>query len=646
MSRNNVVKHMCTSIIGGTCNALNAMTQHHNISSPRKLAGQKRKIRRGNHQSKNSLRRTLHRKIVKQAKPIDNIVNLAGITLTEAQTSVFNKGLSFVQTPKLMNFKKIQKSFAEFRRRMHTHYFFATRQDLKHKNITFRTKSSWNPPEADNKALMGYLRAVHQDLIQLHNNSKDSNENLSQSEKEAILQLKSMKDVIFRKADKGGKLTILTADSYLAEAHRQLSDAKYYRETSYDHTAETASEIETFLTHLYNEKLITNDTFDFLEPSNEIRTPVFYTLPKLHKEGIPGLPIISGCNSPTEKLSQYLDFYLKPIVRNIPSYIKDTTHFLQVVLDQKEIPDNTILVTLDVKSLYTNIPDDEGINFCVNAIQNHYQGSTPLPIQHLKQMLIFILQYNHFTFNGKTYLQIHGTSMGTPFAPNYANIFMAEIEKNILENPPQNKRPTLWKRFIDDIFMVWPHGHTALHQFLEHINCLHETIKFTAQLLEKEISFLDTIIYVNKERKLESNLFIKPTDICTLLHKGSFHPNNCKNSVIFSQALRYRRVITADENLKLNLDKLKSNLIRRGYTLLEINKQFEKVSKLSQRDVLFKQSIAKETGNLLPFVILYDENTVKINDILKRHWNMIEQDETLKRFGQKNPSWHYNDIKI
>ena len=147
---------------------------------------------------------------------------------------------------------------------------------------------------------MGYLSAVHRDLIQLHNNSKDNNENLSQTEKEAILQLKSMKNVIFRKVDKGGKLTILTADSYLAEAYRQLSDTKYYRETSHDHTAETASEIATFLTHLYNEKLITRDTLDFLEPNNEVRTPVFYTLPKLHKEGIPGRPIISGCNSPTK----------------------------------------------------------------------------------------------------------------------------------------------------------------------------------------------------------------------------------------------------------------------------------------------------------------------------------------------------------
>ena len=520
---------------------------------------------------------------------------------------------------------------------MHTHYFFATRQDLKQKNITFRTKSAWNPPEADSKPLMEYISAVHRDLIQLHNNSKNNNENLSQSEKEAISQLESMKNVIFRKADKGGKLTILTSDSYFAEAHRQLSDTKYYRETSYDHTAEIASETETFLTHLYNEKLITSDKFDFLEPSNEVRTPVIYTLLKLPKEGIPGRSIISGCNSPTEKLSQYLDFYLKPIVRSIPSYIKDITHFLRVILDQTEIPNNTILVTLDVKSLFTNIPHDKGINLCLTAIQNHYQSNTPLPIQHLKQTLIFILQYNHFTFNGKTYLQIHGTSMGTPFAPNYANIFMAEIEKNILENPPQNKRPTLWKRFIDDIFMIWPHGHTAIHQFLEHINCLHETIKFTAQQSEKEISFLETIIYVNKQRKLESNLFVKPTDICTLLHKESFHPNNCKNSVIFSQALRYRRVMTADENLKLNLDKLKSNLIRRGYTLQEINKQFEKVSKLSQRDVLFKPSNARETGNLLPFVIPYDENTVKINKILKRHWNLKEQDENLKRIWPEKP---------
>ena len=83
-----------------TCNASYKITQNHNISSLRKLAGQKRKIRKGTQLSINPLRKTLYRKIVKQAKPIDNIVNLAGITLTEAQKSVLNKGLNFVQTPK------------------------------------------------------------------------------------------------------------------------------------------------------------------------------------------------------------------------------------------------------------------------------------------------------------------------------------------------------------------------------------------------------------------------------------------------------------------------------------------------------------------------------------------------------------------
>ena len=124
-------------MIGDICNTSNTTTQHHSISSLRKLAGQKRKIRKGKQPSKNSLKNTLHRKIVKQAKPIDNIVNLAGITLTEAQTSVLNKGLSFVQTPNTIIFKKLEKSFAEFRRKMHTHYFFATRQGLKQKKHHF-----------------------------------------------------------------------------------------------------------------------------------------------------------------------------------------------------------------------------------------------------------------------------------------------------------------------------------------------------------------------------------------------------------------------------------------------------------------------------------------------------------------------------
>ena len=118
-------------------------------------------------------------------------------------------------------------------------------------------------------------------------------------------------------------------------------------------------------------------------------------LPKIHKEGCPGRPIISGCQSPTVALSQYLDFYLKPIVKETPSYIKDTNHFLQTVLSfQEQIKPGNILVTMYVKSLYTNIPQDLGIQHCLEAMQHFYQGKLPLPIQDLQQMFIFILKHN------------------------------------------------------------------------------------------------------------------------------------------------------------------------------------------------------------------------------------------------------------
>ena len=67
----------------------------------------------------------------------------------------------------------------------------------------------------------------------------------------------------------------------------------------------------------------------------------------------------------------------------------------------------------------------------------------------------------------------------------------------------------------------------------------------------QEIHFLDTTIYFNKDYKLESTLYVKPTDICALLHQESFHPKGCKQSVIYSEALQYRRVIPYDETNKL-----------------------------------------------------------------------------------------------
>ena len=60
----------------------------------------------------------------------------------------------------------------------------------------------------------------------------------------------------------------------------------------------------------------------------EPRTPQFYISPKIHKEGNPGLPVVSSINCHTANISKYVDYHLQPIVKQIPSYVKDTNDFI------------------------------------------------------------------------------------------------------------------------------------------------------------------------------------------------------------------------------------------------------------------------------------------------------------------------------
>ena len=140
------------------------------------------------------------------------------------------------------------------------------------------------------------------------------------------------------------------------------------------------------------------------------------------------------------------------------SLIKDTNHFLQTVLDdQLTIPEGAILVILNVKALYTNIPHDEGIGACLKAINDHFHNDPPLPLHYLKQKMEFILKHNYFDFNREHFLQTMGTVMGTAFAPNYANIYMGYFEQTALNKAPNNLQSLIWKRFIDDISFIWTH---------------------------------------------------------------------------------------------------------------------------------------------------------------------------------------------
>ena len=601
-------------------NPVNHFDKPRNLSILRHTLKQKRtNYKKFKKQHNKKYHRTLQNRITDTLSTPDLLVNLSNKTLTEPQIRVLNRGLKFIPTPKPDTVHTAVNSFLQFKRRMLLQYHFRFDQN---KTIpVFRVKSEWDPPEYSYPPLQKYFRHVLTDITNLYKHPTPNTNNMSTEDIEALQQLQNHKDIVIKPADKGDKIVIWPTDQYIQEAQRQLSDKKYYQLQNKDHTISTAYEISTFLTYLNKNYYIDDDLFEFLQPHNPSRTPIFYMLPKIHKPSNPGRPIISGCDSPPANLSIYLDHYLEPIVQSLPSYIKDTDDFLQTILHPDlNIPPGSILVTMDVQSLYTNIPQDEGTDICLSAMKKFYGNNLPLPISYLRQMFDFILKYNFFKFDNQFYLQIHGTAMGTAFAPNYSGVFLGNFENTALCNAPNNLQPIIWKRFIDDIFIVWTHGEAALQNFHTYLNNLHPTVKLDITYSTKEINFLDTTIYFNSHHKLESTLYVKPTDICALLHADSFHPSNCKRSVIYSQALRFWRIITEDNLLNKQLSTLRENLLGRGYDIRDINNEFQKITNFTQRDILYRNICNRHTYNVLSFIMTFDHTNKLIGPILKKHW--------------------------
>ena len=123
-----------------------------------------------------------------------------------------------------------------------------------------------------------------------------------------------------------------------------------------------------------------------------------------------------------------------------PRIFQDSTDFIRKINQISNLPCNTVLATLDVSSLYTNIPHEEGVNACISNY-NQIWGITPSK-SHLRELIMLILTNNNFIFGDGHYLQIHGTAMATQMAPSLANVFMGQFEANFLSLQPA--KPLVW----------------------------------------------------------------------------------------------------------------------------------------------------------------------------------------------------------
>jgi hypothetical protein len=134
-----------------------------------------------------------------------------------------------------------------------------------------------------------------------------------------------------------------------------------------------------------------------------------------------------------------------------------------------------------------------------------------------------ILKNSFARFEGQIFHQIKGTSMGTPCAPSIATLKVGREELKFLEDRRNRGLPVqdFYKRFLDDIFLIWLHGREALVDFSEDLNRVNENLRYTYEIREDTIDFLDIRIHKG-EGHLQTEIFQKPTDApSNLLYSSS-----------------------------------------------------------------------------------------------------------------------------
>ena len=411
---------------------------------------------------------------------------------------------------------------------------------------------------------------------------------------------------------------------YIHEATRQLSNSKYYKQISQPVTPNIRTAIKDILLNLHTHSYINRKQLKFLTSHISDNTPrTFYLLPKIHKPRDtwphpsmpPGRPIVSDTNSPTHQLSRFIDYYLRPLANQHPSYIKDTYDFVSKI-NQQTIPINALLVTADVTALYTNMHHDT----IIDTIKQKFAANPDhkRPDTHILQLLQLLLKNNDFTFNNNTYLQTIGAAMGYPTSPSCADIYLEHFDSSLTSTYHDSIQ--LYFRFLDDIFFTWTGTLDQLTDLTTFANSIIPDIHITLTVRHHSITFLDTTVYKSyntqddQHAQLNTKIYFKSTDTHQLLHKLSHHPRHTTIGLLKSQFIRFKRISSNFIQYNTACNTLWQSLKNRGYS----SSRYRKLKRDTYNTYKPKTpNIQNNDNSIFPIVTYYDTASQQLNKYIR-----------------------------
>jgi len=470
----------------------------------------------------------------------DTVKNISGVQLSQEEMNILKFGLNHGIKRKV-NWRELQVKLEELY------------HQLTEKNIV-----------ADNaqgcKDQMRFL------ATQYFNRNRHN----SEKEHKILLNLKK-KNLRICPFDKGNGTVIMSNDQY-AEKMSPILDSSQFQQIKLRKNAlppnikldEAFSEL---LDSVRSSKGMLKEAFtNFRQISSN--PAKLYGQPKVHKDNMPMRPILSTVGTMNHAVAQVIDKILKPLINN-DKLSGGTFEFVNEIANRPVSSEEEVMVSFDVKSLFTMVPLEETIELCGQLYQRAH-GNEDLSL--FKKLLRLCIKDVPFLYNDQWWQQSDGVSMGSPLAPTMATIFMNNLEEQLSQYTGQG--PIYYSRYVDDIFLIFK-SRSNIEPFFAFMNDLHSNIEFTKEEESNHaLPFLDVLV-TRSDGQYNTSQFFKKTDTGLYTSPFSECDPKYKNNLLKCLITRAYRIGSNYKSITTDIERNRQRLIKCGYHEDDIDKAID-----------------------------------------------------------------------
>lgn len=471
----------------------------------------------------------------------DNIINLSSYTLTENERSILNKGLNYSisKKPNYINRKiEVEKLFYNIdKHARQDHLTISNVDDFKIELKNFAIKKR------------RYVNTA------------------STRDMQTIKGLQQNFDIVIQKPDKGGGVVIMDKSFYNDGLTSLISDETKFEPCSDAHNENLKKKINNLAnTFKNNNELL----FKRLSRVGAYNSGHLYGLPKIHKNATnpPLRPVISMSGTVTHDIAQYINSIIREYLNN--KFIVRSSDELLLQLKTLKVEPEHQVCSLDVESLFTNVPVQQTIDIIMQSVYYHESIPPPeMPEAVMRQLLHMCTTETPFQHNGSLYVQKDGVSIGSPLGPTFADFYMSALENHMMS---QNliSNPLFFVRYVDDILAIFK-SKSHVNYFIRRLHN-NSVLKFTTELMDGNcFNFLDVKLTL-ENRNFNTSVYIKPTDKGIYSHFSSHTLNSYKISVIKTLFFRALKLSSSWREFDNESRRLKQILVNNGYPLTLIDK--------------------------------------------------------------------------